>query len=456
MQHDLISRKDIHLYLSNIPKLDWNAFKNGFRAAGRWICKNWPLVIGALTFGFNPTAKGFALFLAGFILSEVTSGEIAVSYIKGWLTSPSEFIRNSISYLAEAILGPLEEERIISDAFKINNLVTAVAEEGKILHSDTTKVWNNHNRGRVESMGPGRVKFELGGRIFHGVIMTERMESSSVRHWEMKVWTCKDEPKPFEELQRAADDIEPDDKDFVPMGSYGNEEIAFGASQKVPNLDDLILSDETRETIVGTLKSFEARAEFCDKNKLAHKLVILAHGEPGNGKSALAAAIAAQTGRALVTIDPSKLTNKTKFDLLYESAPDNVYLIEDIHRSETFSDKEAVQGKLSLSTILNVFNGAVPLHDAIIVMTTNEKDKLGKDLVRTGRIDFDLELPRLEPELINENIEKVTGFKANLDRPIRGADYYAILSEGCISQERMDMVVERVIKELPDLKDAKL
>jgi SpoVK/Ycf46/Vps4 family AAA+-type ATPase len=87
---------------------------------------------------------------------------------------------------------------------------------------------------------------------------------------------------------------------------------------------------------------------------------------------------------------------------------------------------------LSLTGVLNAIDGVSSLHENIIIMTTNDVDKIDPAVLRSGRCDVRLELPYLTDPEIREYIS-IKFPDANLDdytfKNIAGCDLQATLIE---------------------------
>lgn len=97
------------------------------------------------------------------------------------------------------------------------------------------------------------------------------------------------------------------------------------------------------------------------------------------------------------------------------------------------SDQPATQNGLSLTGLLNVLDGIVPLDDQIIILSTNHPEKLDEAIVRKGRVDHIVELGLLGDAEVRRYIELMfpghaiePGLKFN---PIAGCNLQAIFYE---------------------------
>jgi ATP-dependent 26S proteasome regulatory subunit len=190
---------------------------------------------------------------------------------------------------------------------------------------------------------------------------------------------------------------------------------------------------EQKDMIINQIDNFINNKDSYCKRGLPYKLSFLLSGLPGCGKTSFIKAIANYTKRYIIDISLSKIKTSSEFKQLFFREtfnniylPNNkrIYIIEDIdaitdivkERNTTLNSYEKLDpdntindtidmlqlmqqkniqetdDKLTLSTILNVFDGIMELTDMIIIITTNYSDKLDSALIRPGRIDINLKL----------------------------------------------------------------
>lgn len=156
------------------------------------------------------------------------------------------------------------------------------------------------------------------------------------------------------------------------------------------------------------------------------KVNLLLYGEPGCGKSSMIKCIANYTQRDVIVVKLGDINTVTDlYQLLFGSAislsypysgqrsvpiDKRMYVFEDIDaettivhsrgskNDETSSTSKSVPPKLyklTLSDILNAFDGIMELTDIIMVFTTNHVEKLDPALIRPGRITLKLHMGNL-------------------------------------------------------------
>lgn len=216
-------------------------------------------------------------------------------------------------------------------------------------------------------------------------------------------------------------------------------------------------------------KLIQKRVEFFKNNKkwydlkgIPYTLGLLLCGPPGGGKTSTIKCVANETQRHIINIKLSDDITKTQLENLFfndtihvvshgktESfnipIEKRVYVFEDVdcQSSDIVIDRELKQNiptksptldlnelkntaiksqpnkkadnptleptdtdKLSLSCLLNIFDGILETPGRIIIMTSNYPDKLDKALIRPGRIDLICKFKKCDSNTIVEFIEK--------------------------------------------------
>lgn len=198
--------------------------------------------------------------------------------------------------------------------------------------------------------------------------------------------------------------------------------------------DDIFFND--KEEVIRNI-------ELLEEGKIK-KLIILAHGPPGTGKTSLQKAILSRTGRHAVTLKLGSMKNDTMLkDAFFQDTiisrsgtsiaiplSERMISLEDIdaecdwilkrteavqpeNKSISASDvttkEKANVSRPTLTGILNVLDGISELRDAIVVITTNHIDKLDPALTRDGRVTMKLYMGELNLESANQLVAKFFG-----------------------------------------------
>ena len=177
-----------------------------------------------------------------------------------------------------------------------------------------------------------------------------------------------------------------------------------------------------------------------------NKLAFCLHGAPGCGKTSIVKALANLTGKHIMTVKMSYMKNDIEVKDIFNNpsvpqissnmqtvsawrqVPINkrIYLLEDLdaesdvcHQRKTAKEEEDEskqtpptvipivndmvdkyeiamrrlnKKKITLSGILNALDGVIEVKGAIIIITTNHRDKLDSALLRYGRITMDIQM----------------------------------------------------------------
>lgn len=176
--------------------------------------------------------------------------------------------------------------------------------------------------------------------------------------------------------------------------------------------------------IINVLDKFNDKDNYkSNYGEQPYKEAFLLYGPPGTGKTSIIKALINYTKMSVYSYSnfghhaPSENTIIIceEIDILMEQ-----YVIS---RENASNDK--INRELILKEIHNDFmqylDGLIELHNVIIIFTTNNPEKLPKELIRPGRIDHKLYLGPMNNELINGLLNY-----HNID-PIYGLDEEVIL-----------------------------
>lgn len=224
---------------------------------------------------------------------------------------------------------------------------------------------------------------------------------------------------------------------------------------KSQSLDEICLDEDVRKYIKNILDTFVNNKKDIEKLGIPDKLVIVLHGEPGNGKSKLIPAIAKYLKKNINNINASGLKSADSFQKSI-ICTNEVHVLEDIHSVDSLvsktcgvtyvkkinqvkNEKDTKNIKdneignffhIKLSEFLNVLNGSVPLDGQVIIMTTNYIDSLDQAILRPGRTDYVIQLPRIKPNTVNSWLKKkINNFDESkkFTKSVRGCDIGGLL-----------------------------
>ena len=133
---------------------------------------------------------------------------------------------------------------------------------------------------------------------------------------------------------------------------------------------------------------------------------ILLHGEPGTGKTLLAKAVASQSGVNFISIKGpaplSKFVGESErgvreiFKKARQAAP-CILFFDEIDALAPLRTADSADSRVSqrvISQLLTELDGVEELQGVLVIAATNRKDMLDPALLRPGRFDLLLEVPR--------------------------------------------------------------
>lgn len=204
-------------------------------------------------------------------------------------------------------------------------------------------------------------------------------------------------------------------------------------------LNTVTIPEKTKVNITSSIEEFFESEKWYVDNGIPYKLSILLEGPPGTGKTSLARAIATQYNRPLAMVSASYL-DTGDLSTVFSAAPEgSIILVEDIHTSEVCKSDGAKNDKSvsvnKLGDLLSAIDGASPLHDKVIIMTTNNVECLAEPLMRPGRVDHRHHIGYLERDDIIEYIHQHYPGEWHLGtydlpfRPMKGCDLQSAFME---------------------------
>lgn len=191
------------------------------------------------------------------------------------------------------------------------------------------------------------------------------------------------------------------DKGQIQIVEYRDVYATFDYPEYIYDQKQLI-SKKVYQRISDTFERFNNDPGYYTSRKIPYKETIMLYGPPGTGKTSLIRHLAAKHNMNLIltetnNLNPLLVSNLSKKSK--QSGIKNVILLEDISSNHSLlkkdsnsslSDSESEYMNSNLSKFLNTLDGANPLDDVIIVMTTNHIEKLDSAIYRQGRVDHNI------------------------------------------------------------------
>lgn len=246
----------------------------------------------------------------------------------------------------------------------------------------------------IFSPGEGFHVFALDGRLM-GLKREVQVGMSVVE--KITLWTLGRDKAPLEALVQAAMDQriarELDRIAIYVPSSYGNDwtRARLGNNRK---LDSVVLKAGQKEAIVGDLGRFFESRERYETLGIPWRRGYLLYGPPGTGKTSLVTALASELSLnvCVLSLASPNVTDEKIGNLLASVPRRSVILIEDVDAFFTQRAKADSQVRVSYSGFINALDGVAAHEGSVVFLTTNHPDRLDDAAIRSGRVDFRLEL----------------------------------------------------------------
>lgn len=184
-------------------------------------------------------------------------------------------------------------------------------------------------------------------------------------------------------------------------------------------LDTVITRGDLKDRIIEAIERWRGSEDWYARAGINYKLSMMLYGQPGTGKSSLIRALAGYMGLDLCMLDISTVSYQQLLGLLSNMPDGSALLLEDIDGANVTHDRTAEGEKertpLNMAQLLNVLDGALPLNDVVIFMTTNHLDKLDPALRRKGRMDLTFEVEPLDKPAVEHYLSVVGDREVCLD-----------------------------------------
>lgn len=225
------------------------------------------------------------------------------------------------------------------------------------------------------------------------------------------------------------------------------------------DISTFCMNAEQKNDILAKIQRFIDNRDWYRRKGLTYKVSFLFYGPPGTGKTTLSRLLAMHFRRDIYTMDLSSMSNESLVAALANIRPGSFLLLEDVDQAgnavrkrKKDAEKQAVEiatealtgGGLTMSGLLNAFDGVVGLDNLIIIMTTNHPEDLDPAVRRKSRIDNEYLIDELTSKEIWEYVLQMydTMSQEHHDRVYKYLISNEIRLPGCD--------VENLFKENPD------
>lgn len=387
-------------------------------------------------------------------INEVTGGnQFMAAALSAWLLGVATFFFRKVP---QDIMALVKKHLTTSMTLTSNNasfyaLMRWLEEKGYAKKFRRIKITNGRfgDGNIIKSVGYGR------HIMWHGwiplLVELERRDSVADRDKEEITLTkLGRNHKLFDSLLEAFAVNDEDHSATTKIRMYGTDECWTEIRQPKRDLTSVLIPKEMREQILQTLEKFAADEPWYIRHGIPYQLGILLHGPPGTGKTSLIRALAAHLDKGISVVPASRISGVSEM-----GSCKDIIVIEDVDSNEDtgnrdrpapVSDLTGIKSLLKggISDILNALDGLVVSHGRIIIMTTNHVEKLDPAMVRPGRIDLNLLLGYVTPEIFGyfvssffPDAKSLTAGKMSLD--ITVADLQNMVMQG----KSLDTIIEK-------------
>jgi chaperone BCS1 len=208
-------------------------------------------------------------------------------------------------------------------------------------------------------------------------------------------------------------------------------------------LHTIVMSARTRRALVEGVRDFLDSRALYERVGRKYKMNVLLHGPPGTGKSSVVSTLCDMLGYSSVYL--ADLADAGVWARLNTVGARSVVLFEDLDRH--FEPVRNVAGDVvdhkpafCLPTMLNFLDGMKSADDVVAVVTVNNMSVVPEVLLRPGRVDLRVEMPRAGHE---QAAEYARLFYPDLDAKTAAALARAACADGPVALSGLQQVFFR-------------
>jgi len=179
---------------------------------------------------------------------------------------------------------------------------------------------------------------------------------------------------------------------YVPS-PYNNDwtRARLGNNRK---LDSVVLKRGQKESILDDLNRFFSARQRYETLGIPWRRGYLLYGPPGTGKTSLVTALASELALnvCVLSLASPNVTDEKIGNLLASVPHRSVILIEDVDAFFQQRAKADTGVKVSYSGFINALDGVAAHEGSVIFLTTNHPQLIDEAAIRSGRVDFRMEL----------------------------------------------------------------
>jgi chaperone BCS1 len=278
---------------------------------------------------------------------------------------------------------------------RINNFtVRTVRQQSSTYQSLQDELQQGGRPAPIFSPGEGFHLFVLDGRLMW---MRREITVGAAIIEKITLSTFGRDKRPLEAIVQAAMDhrIERELNRiaiYVPS-PYNNEwtRARLGNNRK---LDSVVLKGGQKEAILDDLSRFFAARERYETLGIPWRRGYLLYGPPGTGKTSLVTALASELSLnvCVLSLASPNVTDEKIGNLLASVPRRSVILIEDVDAFFQQRAKADTGVKVSYSGFINALDGVAAHEGSVVFLTTNHPQLIDEAAIRSGRVDFRMEL----------------------------------------------------------------
>jgi chaperone BCS1 len=203
---------------------------------------------------------------------------------------------------------------------------------------------------------------------------------------------------------------------YVPS-PYNNEwtRARLGNNRK---LDSVVLKAGQKEAILADLNRFFAGRERYETLGIPWRRGYLLYGPPGTGKTSLVTALASELSLnvCVLSLASPNVTDEKISNLLASVPNRSVILIEDVDAFFQQRNKADTGVKVSYSGFINALDGVAAHEGSVVFLTTNHPQLIDEAAIRSGRVDFRMELGLCDRDQLQRMFRKFIDDDAAAER----------------------------------------
>ena len=195
----------------------------------------------------------------------------------------------------------------------------------------------------------------------------------------------------LEDVKKSEDDPNESELNIFISDQHGDWSLYNTITSR--KLKNVYIDESIKIKVIDDLTNFLSSEEDYNTFGIPYKKTYLLTGIPGSGKTSLIKGICNKFKYNLSILSVSKkFDNESLLNCLINIKPKTILLIEDI--DSLFEKRESTSDNpgLTFSNLINILDGVLYKHSAIIFLTTNHPERLDHALLRIGRIDMIIEL----------------------------------------------------------------